>query len=242
MPSPRLLRRFFQLFPPHFPCTKGRRFDILIIMKLYYCSIAELSDLCGAEYLSPGRRERMSRFRQPEDRARCLAAGLLLRAVLGEEACGRILQAPCGKPYLPGGAFFNLSHSGDYVVLAVSPSETGADVERVAPYPESIAKKCFTAAELKWLSGQGCDRAFFKLWTGKESVMKATGLGFHMPPESFQILPMSDGAHRIAGKDWFLRWLALPGHEVCVATATEQPMQVLPLGRAELLGESPWNG
>jgi len=211
-------------------------------MELYYCNIAELSDLRGTEYLSPKRRERMSRYLRHDDRARCLAAGLLLRAVLGMEACGRILQGPCGKPYLPGGAFFNLSHSGDYVVLAVSAAEIGADAEQITPYSESVAQKCFTAAELKWLSQQDDDQAFFRLWTGKESVMKATGLGLQMPPESFQILPVSDGAHRIGGRDWFLHWFSLPGHEVCAATATEQPVRLLPLDRTALLGESPWNG
>ena len=209
-------------------------------MKLYYCNIAELNDLRGTEYLSPKRRERMSRYLRHDDRARCLAAGLLLRVAFGEENCMRISTASYGKPYFPENAFFNLSHSGDYAVLAVSPCEVGVDVERIDPYSESVAKKCFTAAELEWLSGQACDKAFFRLWTGKESVMKATGLGFRMPPESFQILPVSGGAHRICGKKWFLRWISLPGHEVCVATATEQPLQLLPLGRDVLLGESSW--
>jgi len=211
-------------------------------MKLYYCNIAELNDFREAARLSPERRERMARYLRQDDRKRCLAAGLLLRAAFGEESCARISLEPCGKPYLPGGAFFNLSHSGNYAVLAVSPCEVGVDVEQVAPYSQAVAEKCFTAPEREWLSRQSCGQAFFKLWTGKESVMKATGLGLRMPPESFNILPVSDGVHRVSGKDWYLRWFSLPGHEACAATATEQAIQLLPLSGAALFGGSPWSG
>lgn len=206
-------------------------------MKLYYCNITQIKDLHGAEYISSKRRERMQRYLRQDDRIRCLAAGLLLRAAFGEEKYKQISTDFYGKPYLPGDVFFNLSHSGDYVVLAVAPCEVGVDIERVTPYSKSIANKCFTAAELEWLSEQACNQAFFKLWTGKESVMKATGLGFRMPPESFQILPMSCGIHSIAGKHWFLQWCSLPEHVICLATATEQSIQLLPLNWTALSEE-----
>jgi len=221
-----------------FPCTKMLFFAILIIMELYYCNISEFNDLRGLECLPLERRERVQRYRLPEDRARCLTAGLMLRYVFGESANNALLAGPYGKPYLRG-AFpcFNLSHSGAYVVLGVAPCEIGIDIEKVAPYSDAVAKKCFTASEQAWLCLQDCDNAFYKLWTGKESVMKATGLGFQMPPEGFCILPVLDGGHLIAGKTWYLRWFTLEGHELCAATANPEPAaRLVPLGRSELSG------
>lgn len=211
-------------------------------MELYYCNIAEFSDLSGAEYLSTGRRLKIRRYLHPEDRARCLVAGLMLRYALGDPANTGLLTGPYGKPYLSGKApCFNLSHSGAYVVLGVAPCEIGLDIEKVSPYSDAVAKKCFTASERAWLCRQGCDNAFYKLWTGKESVMKATGLGFQMPPEGFSILPVLDGGHLIAGKTWYLQWLTLKGYELCVATAQpEQTVRLVPLGRSELSGGEIW--
>lgn len=223
---------------PLFSCTKILFFAILIIMELYYCNIAEFSDLCGSQYLPLERRQKMQRYRFLEDRARCLAAGLMFRYVFGESAGGALLSGPYGKPYLQGDSrSFNLSHAGSYVVLGVAACEIGIDIEKITPYSDAVAKKCFTAEEQAWLYHQGCKAAFYRLWTGKESIMKATGLGFQMPPESFHVLPVLDGEHFIAGKTWHLRWFTLKGHEICAATAKpEQIKQLIPLGRSELLG------
>lgn len=206
-------------------------------MELYYCNIAEFSDLSGVEYLSAGRRLKLQRYLHPADRIRCLVAGLMLRHAFGGLVNTEILTGPYGKPYLSGGSTcFNLSHSGAYVVLGVAPCEIGIDIEKVSPYSDAIAKKCFTAGERTWLYRQGCDNAFYKLWTGKESVMKATGFGFGMPPEGFNILPVLNGGHFIAGKTWYLQWFTLKGYELCVATAQpEQTVRFVPLGRSELL-------
>jgi phosphopantetheinyl transferase len=106
------------------------------------------------------------------------------------------------------------------------------DIEKIKPYPEAVAKRCFTAMERGWLCeaapGGARDEAFYRLWTAKESVMKATGLGFSLPPGDFSVLPMvesdseseSESSHRIAGKDWFLDWIALRGYMICIAVET----------------------
>lgn len=74
-------------------------------MRLYYCAITKLKELRGAEYLSPGRRQQLSRYLRQDDRMRCLLAGLLLRAVFGEKNYKRIAVDGCGKPYLAGEIF-----------------------------------------------------------------------------------------------------------------------------------------
>lgn len=211
--------------------------DLIIsfIMKIYYCSIAQIKNFHAAKYLSAKRRERMQHYLRHEDRARCLAAGLLLRAVLGAEKYARIAAGPYGKLYLPEDIFFNLSHAGEYVVLATASCEVGVDIEKITPSSAWCAPQCCTPAELAWLTEQGCDYAFFRLWTGKESVMKAAGLGFRLPPDSFQLLPVECGSHFIAGQSWFLQWHSLPGHVICTAAAEKQPVQLLQFSWEELL-------
>lgn len=209
---------------------------MLISMKLFVCGIAGFDDSSGIEHLLPARRKRMERYLQEEDRARCLVAGLMLRYALGEGYGERLAFGPNGKPYLNDGSlFFNLSHAGEYVAMALSAYEVGVDIERVLPYSASVAKKCFTAEERAWLKDRNEDRAFYSLWTGKESVMKATGLGFSMPPEHFHVLPVLDGPHSIGGKTWYLQWHSMEHHEICVAGAAEETMQIISIGRAELL-------
>lgn len=203
-------------------------------MEIYFCGIDEFADLAGSELLSPERRARMERYRKDEDRARCLVAGLLLRMALGPRAF-TLCQNAQGKPYLPQGPCFNLSHSGEYVVLGVSEHAIGVDIERIGPFEERVARRCYTDAELAWLYAQEDAGAFYRLWTAKESIMKSTGLGFSMPPESFSVLPVEDGWHRTAAGRWFLRWYALPGHALCSACASDAAGRLRCVGRAELM-------
>ena len=203
---------------------------------VYVCDISELYDLPGAELLTPMRRERMFRYRFHEDRTRCLAAGLMLRCVFGDTQAERITNSSLGKPYLPCGPFFNLSHSGSKVVLLVGDQELGVDIEQITPYSQSVAWQVFTDCELAWLNIQQSDEAFFRLWTGKESIMKALGQGFQLPPESFEISPTQAAPNNVCGRDWFLRWQVLEGHILCCASSSaDTKYETMTLKREDLL-------
>jgi len=205
-------------------------------MRIYICDTNELPDLPGVKLLEENRRIHMQRYLRVEDRVRCLSAGLMLRCVLGETYAGSVQRSHLGKPYLPGGPCFNLSHSGNKVVLAVSEDEVGIDVEQIAPFSFAVAQRVFTANEQDWLQRQGEDSAFYRLWTGKEAIMKALDLGFQLPPESFEILPESEGPNRVCGRDWFLHWQEIDGHMLCTASQfPEAPESIVFLTRMQLL-------
>ena len=54
---------------------------------------------------------------------------------------------------------------------------------------------------------------FFRLWTWKESVMKATGLGLSLEPRRFEVLPFADGLPiRLFGREWYAEGGTLDGH------------------------------
>ncbi len=84
-----------------------------------------------------------------------------------------------GKPYLEDeNIFFNISHSGHYVVCCFSSGEIGCDIEKVKEFKPSIPKRFFTEKEAK--SIEECrerERVFTRLWTLKESILKKDGTG-----------------------------------------------------------------
>lgn len=205
-------------------------------MKIYMSDIQNMLDLAGAELLEERRRTHMQRYLRIEDQARCLTAGLMLRAVLGEERAALVQRSHLGKPYLPGGPCFNLSHSGSKVVLAADERDVGIDIEQILPPSDTVARRVFTPREYSWLKLQDCDAAFFRLWTGKEAIMKALGLGFQLPPERFEILPASIGPNPVGDRNWFLRWQEADGHIFCTASERpDAPEAIISLTREQLL-------
>lgn len=91
---------------------------------------------------------------------------------------------------------FNLSHSGDWIVLATaSHGQVGVDIETIDPtFPAlEIAEEFFLLEERRWIR-KGADPTlrFFQLWTAKEALMKATGEGMSLPPDQILITPSGD--------------------------------------------------
>lgn len=96
-----------------------------------------------------------------------------------------------GKPYLKENElYFNISHSNKYVLLSVSTSEIGCDVQIFSAYNERVAKRFYHKNELDFLS-LSCnkDKDFIKLWVLKESILKNTGKGISGGLDTFDFSP-----------------------------------------------------
>lgn len=133
--------------------------------------------------LPPGRQQKVLPCAQEEKRLQQLGAGLLLYHVLGVRRDCQLEANPYGAPRLVAGKpFFSLSHSGEYVLLAVSDAPVGADIEKIHPVRPRLFSHMATEEELE------SDMDFFTLFTRKEAMMKASGLGFSLPPKSFSVL------------------------------------------------------
>ncbi len=145
-----------------------------------------------ATRLTSERRKKYDRFRFEADKRRSLVAGLALEYAFGA-ASNEILVDEFGKPYLPGGAFFNLSHSGNWVALAVDlRGSVGCDVQirQDSLKPEIIAKRFFHASEYEAFltsAPEERERVFYRTWALKESYLKALGRGFRIAPTSFAV-------------------------------------------------------
>ena len=109
----------------------------------------------------------------------------------------RIDRGEKGKPFIVGveNVFFNISHSGDYVVCAVSDREIGIDIEKRAKARMEVAGRFFhgeEVAQLKMLEEDKQDQLFFNYWSVKESFLKYIGTGLARTLNSF-IVSFSGG-------------------------------------------------
>lgn len=147
--------------------------------------------------VSGEKRERILRFHRSEDAQRTLLGDILSRYAL----CKRFnLQNKdlvfgvneYGKPLLPGfqDVHFNISHSGPWVACAVDDKPVGIDVEIIKPMDFKIAERFFSKDEYHSLMTQPEAMKlnyFYRLWTLKESYIKAEGKGLSIPLDSFSI-------------------------------------------------------
>lgn len=143
------------------------------------------------------RRVKINKIRFPEDKRACLGVWLLLEyglRDLGTDPTGLTpVCAPGGKPrFLEApDIHFNLSHSGQKVMCAISRAEVGCDVEQVREPNLKMAERFFAPEEYAALAAcphrEAQRQLFFRLWTLKESFMKAVGLGLALPLKAFSI-------------------------------------------------------
>lgn len=146
------------------------------------------------EKASPERKQQADGYRRQEDKLRCVTAHALLKTALGTEVF-QIEKQACGKPRVKDrkNFYYNLSHSGRYVVIAWGSSEVGVDVQEhdTKASTERIAKHFFAPDEQAYAVGN--IQHFYEIWTKKESYLKYTGRGLRKALSSFSVLAPEPG-------------------------------------------------
>ncbi|WP_426211261.1 4'-phosphopantetheinyl transferase family protein [Massilia sp. TWP1-3-3] len=179
---------------------------------------SELASLQAS--LAPDELARAGAYRFAVDKVRYVTARGLLRRLLGHylglpAAALQFRYGPQGRPALcalrhPRAPHFNLSHSDEMIVYAVSERHEllGVDVERSRALPDmlDISARFFSKRESATLaalpSGEQQD-AFFRCWTRKEAAVKALGTGLSHPLDNFDVT-------LVAGAPAQLHWHAAP--------------------------------
>lgn len=150
-----------------------------------------------ATVLSDTERARLERYRNLDAAGRYVVTRALVRSVLGE----RLGVAPqnvevrvtdFGKPVISEDLHFNVSHSGDLIMMAISADRAvGIDVERRREVHRAgaLIARWLTPDEQHEVAalraaGLGESDAFLRVWSAKEAKLKALGIGIAGAPNA----------------------------------------------------------
>jgi 4'-phosphopantetheinyl transferase len=201
--------------------------------------------------LNQKEQDKAARFYRDRDRHTSIAARGALRILLGAYS-GQEPAAICfeysenGKPFLVpsdvshcsagpsaegrrrdrGTIEFNVSHSGDWVVLAFGRNrKVGVDVERIRREMDvlSIASRYFTPEEAALIEqSDDVHRLFFHHWCRKEAYIKAIGSALFRELSTFSV-PNEDGE-----KDGWFFYRLEAGSDYAAAVVTDYKAEQLP--------------
>lgn len=183
------------------PWPVGMHTDELAVFRVAFSEgVALLPQL--RTLLSPDEMERADRYRRPNDQLRFACTRGWLRVLLA-----RYLNRPPNriefmagvnrKPALkqPTNWHFNVSHSGDWALIAIAKTPVGIDLEWVNPdfSFRDVLSSSFSAREQQYIDACGDARlCFYQLWTRKEALAKATAKGVD---DGFDQIPSLTGTH-----------------------------------------------
>ena len=148
--------------------------------------------------LSPYRQQKIAILKHVKDKNRSLGAGIALDHALEtyglKEKSVEYEFGEWGKPtlkYQPG-IHFSLSHSGDYAICSIGDKPMGNDIELIKEDRLKVADRFFAKEELDWMYAAQDEaevtERMFRIWTMKESFLKATGKGISLPLNEFAVL------------------------------------------------------
>lgn len=222
------------------------------MVKLYVADISNLPDpMLNSELLHKlplNRQQGIHKLKQEKSRKQSMGVGLLLQKVLAlyHIQDSQVYVDEHGKPMVEG-VEFSLSHSGHLVACAVSNAPVGCDVEELRKAPKGVAKRYFSDSEQAFLhtfSDEEYNRAFFQIWTMKESYVKMTGEGLGVPFEAYEVVFKDsqynsqvctslacDGCARVLRNGVIqachLSFMEMEGHIISICAESSAPVEVI---------------
>ena len=204
-------------------------------------------------WLGPDEIERANRFRRPTSRNQHVIGRGMAKRLLSDSTTTpdqiEFAAEDHGKPYVaaPNTANqpFNVAHTEGLVVCGVGENShelVGVDVERIDRNTDpDLAGRYFSAPEVQFLNRiteqENRQRSFLRIWTLKESFIKAIGTGLQTPLADFAFVDIESATPRIEllnrdlvdGRAWkFFSFTPRPGFigAVAVAAADEVTLQL----------------
>lgn len=197
----------------------------------------------SAALLSASELERVAAITDSDTRTRHALGRALVRLMAAREAGTspldlRVAVTENGKPWFPDcpDLHVNVSHTRRTVVVATAPvGPVGVDIEQPSAttvHPERLAQRLFASDEvdaLRELPEERLTDWFTSVWTIKEAVAKALGIGI-IPALSQVVVETGDGRLKLAAVgvgppagSWTLHQLVAPGGSEKIAVAVPAP-------------------
>ncbi len=128
---------------------------------------------------------------------------------------GELLKDANGMPLPFDGTFWSITHKTHYVGGVVAPTPIGIDIERIRDFSRGLFRK--TASDREWALAdmeKNSLLTFFRFWTSKEAVLKATGIGIKdlLKCQVRQILDERHLVIHYEGKDWLIEHFFFDQH------------------------------
>ena len=169
------------------------------------------------EAVNEEQKNKALKFKFEADQIRSLLSSNLMNALSNEP----ILYKENGKPYFANGPYFNISHSGDYVVMAIADKEVGIDIEENRPKDMTMLLKIFNEAESKMIKEHA---DFYYLWCAKESLIKCIG-GTVSHIKEVPSLPFN-GLKTFKGKDYQSKTFIYKDHIISITLEGNEEFNV----------------
>lgn len=157
------------------------------------------------------------KFKNEKDQARSLISSYLVNSLSDQ----KLLKKEMGKPYFENGPYFNISHSGKYVIMGISESEVGVDIEENSNKDMSALVRIFNESEAKMIKEHA---DFYFLWCAKESLIKCFG-GSVSQIKEVPSLPLN-GLKTFKGKDYQSQTFLFDKHIISVTSEGSKPFEV----------------
>ncbi len=171
-------------------------------------------------------REKINRYRRWQDAQACLFGKALLYLCLSRFypswSLSNMDYTAYNRPYIKqGGLDFNISHSGEHIVCAISSTcRVGIDIEEINELELDAYSSQFNDSEWKIVhTDTDQKRTFFRIWTQKEALIKANGKGLLIPLKTIYI---NCNVALIESEPWYLQEIPISEKYIC-HLATDRP-------------------
>lgn len=146
---------------------------IMIFDHMDQCTEAEVQRMLPL--VSAQRREQALKYKHTFGQYCCLKSWLMLCDLVGMPGFRDTKWSynEHGKPYLENGPYFSISHCKQGIAVAIDDQPIGIDIEAIRHADEDLIARTMNEAERVGMD----DRAFTRLWTQKEAIVKAQGTG-----------------------------------------------------------------
>ncbi|MEM9586131.1 MAG: 4'-phosphopantetheinyl transferase superfamily protein [Planctomycetota bacterium] len=187
------------------------------VLSVWYAQASEGEpgriERCCQSWLNADEQQRADQYRQPTSRNQHIVGRGMARKLLGSDAVPpesiRFRLLPHGKPVAESPVeakwAFNVAHTSGLVICGLTQDDenlVGVDVEHHGRRTDpAIADRFFAPAEVEQLNRCADDTAkmalFLKIWTLKESFIKAIGTGMQTPLADFAFLDAATDSPRL---------------------------------------------
>ena len=167
--------------------------------------------------VNESQKEKALKYKNEIDQIRSLASSYLVNSLSNEP----LLFNDMGKPFFENGPYFNISHSGKYIVMAVSDKEVGVDIEENVEKNMSSLIRIFNEAEAKMIKEHA---DFYYLWCAKESLIKCIGSSISHVKE-IPSLPLN-GLKTYKGNDYQSKTFVYEKHIVSITRESKEEFEI----------------